>query len=310
MQMAREKIRPTIFAAGYRGALFIAKILERGIRPLRIATYRQPGDKSGSFDRVVALARGYGIAVEDTRYPTVRIDDRLVLLVGWQFKLRDGLDRCIVLHDSLLPRDRGFSPTVTALILGSGVLGVSAIRPNEETDAGPVYGTRTFALPPGTLLRTAIELQAAATVDLALEILQQAGQTMIGRPQDNSSATYCLWRDRYDYFVDWRLTATEILRCVQALGFPYDGAKGVLNGEVLTIEHAEIGPDLTFTLRDPGKLWQIADYRALVVCGSGTLWIERASDVTGNPYRFKALRSRFLTADNAWITPFLDLPMT
>jgi methionyl-tRNA formyltransferase len=89
------------------------------------------------------------------------------------------------------------------------------------------------------------------------------------------------------------------------LGFPYEGAKGVLNGEVLTIVQAAIGPDMSFTLHDPGKLWQIADRRALVVCGAGTLWIERAIDAAGNPYRFKSLRSRFLTADNAWITPFL-----
>ena len=306
---AREDIRPTIFAAGYKGALFVAKLIEAGIRPLRIATYRQLGDKSGSFDTIVALAREHGMAAEDNRHPAVNGDDRLVLLVGWQFKLRDGLDRCIVLHNSVLPRDRGFSPTVTALLVGSGTLGVSAIQPDEETDTGAIYGSRRIAVPPGTSLKIALELQAAATVDLALEILREtASGTLAGRAQDHSAATYCLWRDRYDYFIDWRLRADEVLRWVQALGFPYEGAKGVLNGEVLTIEQAAIGPDLSFTLHDPGKLWQIADRRALVVCGAGTLWIERASDAAGNPYRFKSLRSRLLTADNAWITPFLDPP--
>jgi methionyl-tRNA formyltransferase len=307
--MALKDIRPTIFAAGYKGALFVAKLIEAGIRPLRIATYRQVGDKSGSFDTIVALAHEHGIAAEDNRHPAVNRNDRLVLLVGWQFKLRDGLDRCFVLHDSALPRDRGFSPTVTALLVGSGTLGVSAIQPVEEADTGAIYGSRSIAVPPGTSLKIALELQAAAMVDLASKILREtASGTLAGRPQDQSAATYCLWRDRYDYFIDWRLKAEEVLRWVHALGFPFEAAKGVLNGEVLTIEQAAIGPELSFTLHDPGKLWQIADYRALVVCGAGTLWIERASDFAGNPYRFKSLRSRFLTADNAWITPYLDLP--
>ena len=107
-----------------------------------------------------------------------------MLLVGWQFKLRDGLDRCIVLHDSLLPRDRGFSPTVTALLVGSGALGVSAIQPDEETDTGAIYGSRSIAVPPGTSLKIALELQATATVELALEILGAAASgTLAGRPR-------------------------------------------------------------------------------------------------------------------------------
>src|SRR5262249_41252840 len=150
------------------------KLIEAGIRPLRVATYQQVGDMSESFNAIVALAREHGIAAEDNRHPVVNEDDRLVLLVGWQFKLRDGLDRCIVLHDSLLPRDRGFSPTVTAWLVGSGTLGVSAIQPDEETDSGAIHGSRSVAVPPGTSLKIALELQATATVELALEILGAA----------------------------------------------------------------------------------------------------------------------------------------
>jgi len=307
--MAPRDIRPTIFAAGYRGALFVAKIIEAGIRPLRIATYNQAGDKSGSFNTISALGREHGIDVEDNRHPPIK-DDDMVLLVGWQFRLTDGLDNCIVLHDSLLPRDRGFSPTVTGLLLGSESLGVSAIRADEKIDCGAVYGSRSVQIPPGATLKIALELQAAATVDLALEILRNAADgTLTARPQNESLATYCVWRDRFDYFIDWRQSSADILRQINALGFPYEGAKAVLNGDVITIEQAVIGPDLSFTLRDPGKLWQIAERGALAICGAGTLWIDRASDVAGNPYRFKSLRSRFLTADNAWIMPFLTPPI-
>ena len=281
--------------------------------PRRIVSYRQAGDQSGSFDRLTALGRDHGITVEDDRHPSIDQDrDCLVFLIGWQFMLSDGLARCVVFHRLLLPFARGFSPTVTALLSG-------ADRPRHHCffagrygpGTRPICGSRTIPISPGISLQAALDLQAIATADLAVEVLHRfAAGNLAGRVQNHGAATYSLWRDRYDYFLDWRSSATDIFRHIQALGFPYEGAKGALDGEVLTIHQAEPGPDLSFVIRDPGKLWQIADRRALVVCGLGTLWIERASDRAGGPFHFKSLRSRFLTADTAWIAPFLGTPNT
>jgi methionyl-tRNA formyltransferase len=300
-------IRPTVLAAGYKGALFVTGLLEAGIQPLRIVSYRQEGDESDSFDRLRELGRKYEVCVEEGRHP--RLDqDALVFLVGWQFLLREGLDRCVVLHDSLLPHLRGFSPTVTALILGVETIGVTAIRPDNGLDSGPICGTRDIRVSPGANLHAVLELQSRAMIDLALEILQKTSDgTLVEKPQSLAQATFSLWRDSYDYFIDWRRGAPEILRHVNALGFPYEGAKGIINDQVVTIQRASLGSDFVFAIRDPGKLWQVDDRRALVVCGSGMLWIEDAFDASGGPFHFKYLRSRFLTADTAWIAPYLRI---
>jgi methionyl-tRNA formyltransferase len=300
-----ETIQPTVLAAGYKGAVFVAKLIEEGIGLRRIVSYSQTGDKSDSFASLMALGERHGIPVEDNRRPDVD-GERLVFLVGWQYLLRRGREHCVVFHDSLLPDCRGFSPTVTALLSGADSIGVSALLPDEGIDSGPVCGRRKVHVPPGSTVRAAFDLQAAAMADLAVEILERAAAgTLAGTVQEADAATYSLWRDGYDFFIDWRLSAAEVLRSVRALGFPYDGAKGVLNDQVVTINEAALGPDLSFAIRDPGKLWQVADQRALVVCGEGTLWIEMACDEEGRLFRFTNLRSRFLTADNAWITPFL-----
>ena len=78
-----------------------------------------------------------------------------------------------------------------------------------------------------------------------------------------------------------------------------------LNSQLLTIVRASAGPHIAFAIRDPGKLWKVEDRRALVVCGGGTVWIEEAVDSEGRPFYFKRLRSRFLTADTAWICSFI-----
>jgi methionyl-tRNA formyltransferase len=298
-------VRPTVLAAGYKGPLFVAGLLEAGINPHRIVTYRQPGDESGSFDRLMELGRDHGIDVEESWHPRIA-EDRLVFMVGWQFLLRDTLDRCVVFHDSLLPQLRGYSPTVTALLVGSDAIGVTAFRPDDGIDTGPICGSRKIQIGPGESVDAVLERQTRAMVDLAVEVLNKAANgTLDWRPQDGDAATYSPWRDAFDYFIDWRRDASEVLRHVQAHGFPYEGAKGVLDDQVLTIVRASLGPNIEFAVRDPGKLWQIEGQRALVVCGGGTLWIEEARDTNGQPFHFKHLRRRFLTADTAWIAPFL-----
>jgi hypothetical protein len=124
----REKVtRPTVLATGYRGAAFVAGLVAAGVCPVRVVTYPQAGDQSGAFESLVRLCGSHGIGVEESRRP--RVDsERLVFLVGWQFLLGEGHERCVVFHDSLLPKLRGFSPTVNALLRGEEIIGVTAFR--------------------------------------------------------------------------------------------------------------------------------------------------------------------------------------
>jgi methionyl-tRNA formyltransferase len=152
---------------------------------------------------------------------------------------------------------------------GAQLIGVTAIRPDTGRDSGPIYASRAIRIAADASLQTVFELQARAMVEIATEILEKAARgTLCAQPQDDDAASYSLWRDEYDYFVDWRMGVAEIIRHVQATGFPYHGAKGVLDNEKVTILEVSPGPDIPFAWRDPGKLWQVEDRRALVVCGA------------------------------------------
>jgi methionyl-tRNA formyltransferase len=301
----RSSFRPTVLAVGYKGGLFVSGLLAAGVQPARIVTYRQDGDRSDAFDMMLAMARSGGITIEENHHPQLDRDP-LIFVVGWQFLLHDGLDRTVVFHDSLLPKSRGFSPTVTAMLKSAEFVGVSAIRPAKGRDDGPILGSRTVSVPAASNLKSVLELQSRAMVDLAKEIIERTSHgNLVGTLQDEAQATYSLWRDAFDYFIDWRRSSEEILRHIQAHGYPYEGARGVLNDQLIMIQGARLGPDVAFAIRDPGKLWEIDGPRALVTCGTGTLWIEDARDVDGQPFQFRRLRSRFLTADTAWMRPFL-----
>jgi methionyl-tRNA formyltransferase len=297
--------RPTLLVAGYKGALFVRGLLAAGIRPARIISYRQEDDVSDAFGTLLAIGQSDGLLIEENHYP--RLDrDPLIFLVGWQFLLQSSLERAVVFHDSLLPKGRGFSPTVTAMLTNSGFVGISAIRPAEGRDDGPTLGSRAVSYPTGADLKSVLELQVRAMVGLATDIIESASKgDLVATQQDSLQASYSLWRDAFDYFIDWRRSSEDILRHIQAHGYPYRGAMGVLNGHVIMIVRAKLGSDVVFEIRDPGKLWEIDGPRALVTCGAGMLWIEDARNLDGQPFQFKRLRSRFLTADTAWMLPFL-----
>ena len=292
---------PTLLVTGYKGLRFAQDLAARGVKPRRVVSYRQRGDASHSFDALAAYCNQACITLEETKHPNLS-EDTIAFLVGWQFLLKDHLDRCVVFHDSELPKLRGFSPTITALLTGANELHVTAIQPADGVDTGPVYGAIKRPAAADITLRDLIETQAEMMTDLSIELLKRldAG-TLRAAAQPDRGDTYSLWRDHMDYFVDWRKAAPDIVRHIRLSGFPYEGAKGVLEGMMLTIEAAQEGPDLDFANRDPGKFWQIKDGRPLVVCGTGTIWIDSAKTADGQPYAFKKVRARFLTSDTAWI---------
>src|SRR5262249_5436709 len=150
------------------------------------------------------------------------------------------------------------APTVTALLSGEHEIGVSAIRPHAGADTGPLYGFRTVLAPAEATLQSVLDLQTDAMIALALELTDRFSRGELNAvPQDEDSATYSLWRDSFDFFIDWRRDAPQILRHIVVSGYPYEGAKAVLGDRILIILTAHLGPEIDFAIRDPGKLWQI-----------------------------------------------------
>lgn len=282
----------TVCVAGFKGAATVTGLVAAGMAPTRIVCYPQKGDPSRSHETVEAVAAGCGARFECNATPTFGAEE-WVMFVGWQYRVEAPNDRMIVFHDSLLPRYRGFAPTATALINGDPEIGVTAIRPVSGIDAGPMFGQRRWAVDYPITLRAAFEKQAAMTVDLAVELLARircGGPATVEQPHDR--ATYSLWRDEQDYFLDWTMPAEVIRRSVDALGFPLAGARTRVDGEEILVDAVRPADDLAFERRDVGKIWTIDPDGPVVVCGRGCLRVTAARRPNGGPFVFARLRSR------------------
>jgi methionyl-tRNA formyltransferase len=101
---------------------------------------------------------------------------------------------CLNIHPSLLPKFRGPSPYVSAILADERETGVTIMRMGEKMDAGPIVAQARIEIaaedwPPKGLLLS--QMLFTEGVNLLAEILPEylAG-TLTPEPQDESKATY------------------------------------------------------------------------------------------------------------------------
>ena len=235
------------------------------------------------YDEMEALCQQAGIAFFNRSVaPLVAVD--FALAISWRWLINDLDGRLIVMHDSLLPRYRGFSPLVNCLINGEPEIGVTALFATAEFDRGAVLGQSRRAITYPITIAQAIEQASGCYIELT-DLLWPgllAGSLLGGKPQDEAVATYSLWRDDEDYRLDWSLDAARLRRTVDALGWPYKGAAVVVDGALLRVMSANELPDVVVENRTPGKLLFNNDSGPVIVCGSGLLQLNDVRTEDGN----------------------------
>jgi methionyl-tRNA formyltransferase len=291
-------MRIALFVAGPKGANFLRNFCGREAVDL-VVSYVSKGLQLDAYADIQAICRAKNYKLVERT--AVRAEDYasadLVLLIGWQWMSSEVDRRFIVFHDSLLPKFRGFNPTVTALIAGETEIGVTAFSPagGDATipDSGPIFGQEKMLVAYPTTIRDVYDRLGLAYCRLADRVLQSAAAAPLQfSPQDPPNATYSLWRDEDDYRIDWAKTAADICRFVDAVGWPYLGAKTTMQGRDIRIDRVEPCPDIAFVNRCPGKIWSLSAGGPVVVCSSGLVRITAAREADGSPVRFAALRVR------------------
>lgn len=188
--------------------------------------------------------------------------------------------RILVIHDSVLPSYRGFNPLVTALINGDNFIGASLFEASFDgkPDSGPVLLTKNAPITYPIKISTAVNIAAEIYKDLIEELLKHPISETFSkaRNQDESRATYSLWRDDHDYWINWHEDSKVLERFVNAVGEPYLGARTSLEGQEIVIREVSQCEDVTIINRAPGKVLRIEDGLPVVVCGIGLVKIHRA----------------------------------
>ena len=274
---------------------------DKGLRVLRfmrdkfdiqfVISYNDKNTKDDAFEAMESLCETYNVKFYNGKtLPSEEYDNiDKVFVIGWQFLLHEHLDKTIVIHDSYLPEYKGWAPTVNYLINGNPYLAATAFQPTDRMDTGDILHQLKKPIIYPMKIKDALQIVSELYIKIIMEICTNdfKPKLMVG------NESFCVWRDEEDFNIDWSQPANQIKRFIDAVGYPYAGARMNLNGETLTVSNSEV---VKLNIIDPsthiGKNFQIEDGNPIVVCGSYALKLTSVKDALGHPMNFTKLKIR------------------
>ena len=266
-------------------------MISSGIRP--VGVYTQPDKPAGrglegtmSSVKRCALKEGLAVfqpssLVDHEAQRTLEVLKPDVIVVAAYGKiLPPGILRlpqhgCLNVHPSLLPRHRGPSPVVTAILQGDTGTGVSVMLLDEGVDSGPVVAQKKTGIGPDETADALTRRLFHIGGDLLAEVLVPWCKGEVEAvPQDSSQASTTRKIKKSDGEVDWGAAAAELARRIRAFD-PWPGVFTYWKGRLLKIVEARVVH--TETLERPGTVISIPDrpQGVGVVTGAGVLELIR-----------------------------------
>ena len=279
-----------ILCATERGYRFTDHMINigKGYR-FTVFSFRETAWEPPYLDNIKRMVEGHGHTFNETRnvgHPKWeriwRDGVDLLLMVNWRYLVTEAVysrarKGAYVLHDSLLPAYRGFSPTVWAMINGESETGATLFRAAEDYDAGDIVDQRRVPIGAKDTIADVVEQVTRAYVRIIDDNLENllAGKAN-AQPQDHSKATYtCKWTP-HDALINWHSSSQSIYNLVRASSKPYPGAFTYLNGRKLTVWSAKLSEDRrSFVASVPGRIVCVESGEgATVLTGDGLILLQ------------------------------------
>ncbi|PWL30923.1 methionyl-tRNA formyltransferase [uncultured Roseivirga sp.] len=169
----------------------------------------------------------------------------VLLSINYLFLIEEDLIQwpktaAINLHGSLLPKYRGRTPHVWAIINNEKFTGVTAHLMTKGCDEGAIILQKEIMIDPEDTGASVLSKYEKVYPDLVNEVLNQIAKgEMKPKKQDESLATYFGKRTPNDGEINWSWQKERIKNWVRAQAYPYPGAFTWLDDQKVIIDSVE-----------------------------------------------------------------------
>jgi len=195
----------------------------------------------------------------------------LCIVNGWYWLIGDDALRSVPggflgMHNSLLPKYRGGSPLVWAMINGEKKTGLSLFSFTSGMDEGDIWAQEAVPIGEGDYIGDVLlKIENKAVEVIRKKYLSILTGKLKPAPQSPDGATYCALRLPEDGVIDWSQPARSLYNFIRAQAEPYPGAFTYLKGKTLIIWRARMLDAIYFGR--PGQVARIAGDEVYVICG-------------------------------------------
>jgi methionyl-tRNA formyltransferase len=255
----------------------------------------------------------------DSRQPLVEAEADLFLVAAFGLIFRPrtlAIPRlgAVNVHPSLLPRYRGASPIMAAVLNGDRETGVSLMWMDAGIDTGDVISVeRDVVARDDTTESLGARLALLGAAQAVRDIPRWVAGELEAQPQSRAGASLTRTLTKADGRIDWTRPAAELERHVRAM-WPWPRAWTVLDDALLQIHEAVVVADGTVDAA-PGSVLP-ARHRLVVACGVGALELLTVEPAGRRAMSTKAFLNgrrspieRFETAASAEPAPPLIVPV-
>jgi methionyl-tRNA formyltransferase len=218
-----------------------------------------------------------GALVEFIKQYQMELD--LILSINYLFlldeELLDFLPISINIHGSMLPKYRGRTPHVWAIINGESQTGVTAHVIDSGCDTGDVVKQQKVLIENYDTGATMLEKYEQIYPNLLLSVIKDMQSGKLQRmKQDDLMATYFGKRTPDDGLINWSWHKERIRNWVRAQAHPYPGAFTMLEGQKVVIDevtYSELGFSDTI---ENGTILQCGEI-PIIKCPNGAIQLSK-----------------------------------
>ena len=296
-----------LFIASEKGYETLLAALNLDINIGFIVGFQEQNVSQSFSNHIIECASNKGIHYIDWEHIKNSLSEHIInykishcIAIGWKYLIPKSINELlfhplIIFHDSILPKYRGFCPTPTALLKGEKNIGMSVLFASDQPDQGPIIFQDQVEISETCSIQEAIHFQCELYRQALKKLMPMLSKNdILSIPQDESKASYSIWRDTEDCLINWNENAKTILNLVRAVSKPYLGAFTFFDNKKIYIWEAKLCENIQFEIRYPGKIWKIdTESNPEIVCGDGLIKIINATYEDGIKVIFKNTRKRF-----------------
>ncbi|MBE2182222.1 MAG: methionyl-tRNA formyltransferase [Anaerolineae bacterium] len=214
--------------------------------PLPNVRYKSFEDIATKYNLPVTVVTG---KMSDPKYREIleELAPDIVIVIGWYYiiprQLRELAPLGVIgIHASLLPKYRGASPLVWALINGEAEAGISLFYLEDGIDTGNIVAQERFSIGWDDDIQMVIGKSTQSSLAMIREYIPKlADGTAPSIPQNNADATYVSPRTPDDGYISWQNhSACSAYNWIRAQTHPYPGAFTLYNGQRLALWRASL----------------------------------------------------------------------
>jgi methionyl-tRNA formyltransferase len=282
-------MRIFLFAGSRRGYAVLKKLIAERANICGILCLVEDAHEEQFHPKITAIAKEHNIPlfysseIKSANYADIlqKIKPDIAFAIGWRYLITKNAysiptKGTFIIHDSLLPKYRGFAPMNWAIINGETETGVTLFYIDEGVDSGAIIDQMKVSVTLTDTAKTVDEKVITLYENIIIKNLPVFEADKIKSiPQDESQATYSCKRTPEDGEINWQLPAIQIYNLIRGLTHPFPGAYTFLNGEKIIIWEAKIPEkQLKYVGKIPGRILGKKDGMVEVLTGDGILQVK------------------------------------